>query len=247
MGLPQKRFAGHVRPIRRVGPSPRRCWLSLPQGPAPPGRRCRSAIWPSKRGSSRARRWSGRRWRAATRWWSAPVAARSPAGSVRAGTDSHRNDSVQRVLVLNGGRATVRLSQWLPLRSAEWVWAGRGSGAGSSTVWVDIGQGLSVRPAWPGGNQPVRAEVAVESTARDDTRGAVDRQRPAGADASLPRLSVSTELALPLGEWVTVAQLFDDSDGTARGSVAGGSGGGVVSSTRTLRREQTVQLRITAP
>ena len=170
-----------------------------------------------------------------------------PAGSVRAGTDSHRNDSVQRVLVLNGGRATVRLSQWLPLRSAEWVWAGRGSGAGSSTVWVDIGQGLTVRPAWPGGNQPVRAEVAVESTARDDTRGAFDRQRPAGADASLPRLSVSTELALPLGEWVTVAQLFDDSDGTARGSVAGGSGGGVVSSTRTLRREQTVQLRITAP
>lgn len=169
------------------------------------------------------------------------------AGGVRVGTDNQRSDSVQRVLVLNGGRATLRLSQWLPLRSAEWVWAGNGRGVGATTVWVDIGQGLTVRPRWPGGSQPVLAEVAVENAGRDDTRSASDRQRPGGADASAPRLSVSTELAVPLGEWVTVAQLFADSDGAGRGGVASGSGGGVVSSTRSLRREQTVQLRITAP
>jgi hypothetical protein len=162
-------------------------------------------------------------------------------GGVRVGTDSQRSDSVQRVLVLNGGRATLRLSQWLPLRTAEWVWAGNGRGVGSSTVWVDIGQGLSVRPSWPGGNQPVRAEIAIESTARNDTRGSTL------PDASAPRLSISTELSMPLGEWVSVGQVFDDSSGAAAGIGAGAGGAGVVSSTRSLRRELSVQLRVTLP
>jgi hypothetical protein len=166
---------------------------------------------------------------------------------VRAGSDAQRSDSVQRVLVVNGGRATVRLSQWLPLRTAEWVWAGRGLGVGVGTVWIDIGQGLAVRPSWPGGSQPVIAEVAVESAERSAAAGTAERGRHGSADAGVPRLALNTELALPLGEWVTVAQLSDDSSTTARGGVVGGGGGGVVSSTRSLRREQSVQLRITLP
>jgi hypothetical protein len=162
--------------------------------------------------------------------------------AVRAGTDTQRGDSVQRVLVLNGGRATIRLSQWLPLRSTEWVWAGAGRGAGGGTVWVDIGQGLAVRPSWPGGNQPARAEVAVESAGRNDRRST-----PGAADASAPRLAVSTELSMPLGEWVSVAQMFDDSSSTAGGVGIGGGSSGVVTSTRSLRRELNVQLRVTAP
>lgn len=165
-----------------------------------------------------------------------------PAGSVgvRAGTDTLRGDSIQRVLVLNGGRATVRLSQWLPLRSAEWVWAGNGIGIGGSTVWVDIGQGLTVRPAWPGGSQPVRAEVAVESAGRNDLRGTAP-------DASTPRLAVSTEVSLPLGEWVSVAQMFDDNSSAGTGTGVSGRSAGVVTSTRSLRRELSVQLRVTVP
>jgi hypothetical protein len=166
---------------------------------------------------------------------------------VRAGSDTQRADSVQRVMVLNGGRTTVRLSQWLPLRTAEWVWAGRGLGVGVGTVWVDIGQGMTVRPSWPGGSQPVIAEVAVESAGRSDAAGLQDRNRPGANDASVPSLALSTELALPLGEWVTVAQLSGDSSSTVRGGGVGGSGGGVVSSTRSLQREQSVQLRVTLP
>jgi hypothetical protein len=162
--------------------------------------------------------------------------------SVRVGTDTQRGDSVQRVLVLNGGRATIRLSQWLPLRSTEWVWAGAGRGVGGSTVWVDVGQGLVVRPSWPGGNQPARAEVAVESASRVEGRSTLG-----AADAGAPRLAVSTELSMPLGEWVSVAQLFDDSSSAAGGAAIGGGNGGVVTSTRSLRRELNVQLRVTAP
>jgi hypothetical protein len=167
--------------------------------------------------------------------------------TTRAGSDSQRSDSVQRVLVLNGGRATLRLSQLTPLRSAEWVWAGQGIGVARSTVWVDIGQGLAVRPSWPGGSQPVRAEVTLESAGRSDTPGTLDLARPGAVDARAQRLAVSTELSLPLGEWVSVAQLFDDSGGTAGGVGVGGAGAGAVASTRALRRELSVQLRITAP
>jgi hypothetical protein len=46
---------------------------------------------------------------------------------------------------------------------------------------------------------------------------------------------------------VTVAQMFDDSSAAVRGGAAGTGGGAVVSSTRSLRRELSVELRITAP
>ena len=63
------------------------------------------------------------------------------------------------------------------------------------------------------------------------------------AASSCPLFS-ATQVSLPLGDWVTVAQLSDDSGGN--GAVGGGAGGASVS-TRALRREMSLQLRVTVP
>ena len=162
----------------------------------------------------------------------------------RAGSNASYSDAVQRVLVLNGGQAMLRLSQLTPLRSAAWLWFGPGAGLAERSTWVDVGQGLAVRPVWPGGKQPVRLDVAIESIARNDLGNTTNTTINTTGDATAPRLSVQTQVSLPLGDWVTVAQLSDDSSGN--GAVGGGAGGASVS-TRALRREMSLQLRVTVP
>jgi hypothetical protein len=160
--------------------------------------------------------------------------------TLRAGSDAAGNEQVQRVLVLNGGRATLRLSTLTPLPTLELVWSGRTSGSAGQVTWVDVGSGLAVRPSWPGGQAPVRVEVEVES---GNQRG-LQRDHQVGLQRGLERgidtARVQTELSLPLDVWVTVADVSESGSSSM-------SSGGLGASTRSLRGSRSLQLRITAP
>lgn len=142
----------------------------------------------------------------------------------------------QQLLVLNGGRATLRLGQARPL---QWLQAVRVAppSPGSSgiawvpgTVWVDAGQGLTVRPLWPGGAAPVTVEVAAESAGLGAP--GFGREPPRGAQ-------LLTTLQLPLGDWVTVAESADAQQQDGRGLL---SGRGSEDEHRLV-----LQMRVTAP
>lgn len=152
--------------------------------------------------------------------------------TVRAGSESVGAESAQRVLVMNGGRAAVRLAEALPLRSVEWAWTGSGSGVSERTVWIDVERGVEVRPSWPGGAEPVRVEITV--------RGAAPAQQPS---AEAARLQASTELLVAPGMWTEVARVRE---GRRRDAVEGGRDGLVVG-TASASSERVVELRVLAP
>ena len=149
--------------------------------------------------------------------------------TLRAGSETAARDQLQRVMVINGGVATLRMAQLVPLKSVEWVWTPRGAGVAERTLWVDLGRGIEVRPAWPGGSAPVVLELMIEAA-------------DASADdpARAPRLSARTQVALALDEWVPVASF---SEGVAR------SAGplGLTVSAGSARSERRIELRVTLP
>ena len=130
---------------------------------------------------------------------------------VRTQPVQERDLDIQKVFVMNGERAQVKLNRSLPL---QWVKtaASRTSsattatgdtasteskGVENATTWVDAGQGLAVQVRWPGGKQPAVVEVEVDTTAAE-----------AHAEHSVPaqaRSRFATTVAVPLGEWFTIA------------------------------------------
>jgi hypothetical protein len=164
--------------------------------------------------------------------------------TLRAGSDAAGSQQVQRVLVLNGGRATLRLSTLTPLPTLELAWIGRTTGSAGQVTWVDVGSGLTVRPSWPGGQAPVRVEVEIESGSQRDNRVGIQRDNPRdnprGMDRGIETTRVQTELSLPLDVWVTVADVSESSSGNS-------SAGGFGASTSSLRGSRSLQLRVTAP
>src|SRR3990167_4046814 len=91
---------------------------------------------------------------------------------VRTQPVQERDLDIQKVFVMNGERAQVKLNRSLPL---QWVKtaASRTSsattatgdtasteskGVENATTWVDAGQGLAVQVRWPGGKQPAVVE-----------------------------------------------------------------------------------------
>ena len=167
--------------------------------------------------------------------------------TLRAGSSEAASQQVQRVLVLNGGRATLRLSTLTPLPTLELVWSGRTTGAAGQVSWVDVGSGLTVRPSWPGGQAPVRVEVEIESgNDRRTDRGfqsGNQGDKQSSIQSGVETTRVQTELSLPLGVWVTVA---DVSEAASTGTSAGGFGA-ATSSSRGSRGSRSLQLRITVP
>ncbi len=147
-----------------------------------------------------------------------------------------RGDAIaQQLRVLNGGRASIRLSQSVPLQWWQAYVSPQGVQSAPTTVFTDAGQGFVVRPSWPGGHEPVTVEVQTElSRTRDPqlTRGG----DPDNGIAS-ERFSTLTTLRFPLGEWVTVASSGQSGGGSERGTW----------STREVSRSRqiVVQMRIT--
>lgn len=142
--------------------------------------------------------------------------------SARAGRSTE-----QSVLVLNGARAAIRLVQGMPVDDIDVVWTPWGPGGAVRSRWVELVDGLQVRPSWPGGNAPVTVELAIDRTAP----GA--RTRPGAVPA---QWSVLSTVQAPLDEWVAVAQL------QARQARAAVTTGGFGASTRS--RQRVLQLRV---
>lgn len=153
---------------------------------------------------------------------------------VQSGSSRQGLDATQRVLVLNGGRATLRVAQGLLVDDTEVWWTPWGPGAAVRSQWVELVNGLEVRPLWPGGDAPVTLEVAAQ-------RSAPGAPPPPGMPATRGTLpaqwTVVTTVAAPLGEWVTVAQVA----GRQTATVSGGFGAA------TSTRQRELQLRVSLP
>lgn len=152
-------------------------------------------------------------------------------------TREHRDAIAQQLRVLNGGRASMRLSRSVPLQWWQAVVTPQGVQAVPTTVFSDAGQGFAVRPSWPGGRAPVTVEVQTEMARAHDPDLTVGDDPDNGI--ARERFTTLTTLQFPLGEWVTVASSGQDGAHSERG----------VLSTRDVgRRSQiVVQMRITAP
>lgn len=152
-------------------------------------------------------------------------------------TRERRDAIAQQLRVLNGGRASMRLSRSVPLQWWQAVVTPQGVQAVPTTVFSDAGQGFSVRPSWPGGRAPVTVEVQTETARAHDPALTVGDEPDNGI--ARERFTTLTTLQFPLGEWVTVASSGQDGSQSERG----------VLSTRDVgRRSQiVVQMRITAP
>lgn len=147
-------------------------------------------------------------------------------GTLDARSRSSSGQGTQQLLVLNGGSAALNIGTSTPLQWLSWVWTPSGPRQVGSSSSVDTGRSVQVRPSWTGGDAPVMVELRSASAAFGQ-RGAVEQAN-----------ALST-LAVPLGQWITVAS--GDSSGSQRdrGLLSAGDS----SSTRGF----VVELRVTAP
>ncbi|HEX5356797.1 MAG TPA: hypothetical protein VFW93_11305, partial [Aquabacterium sp.] len=111
------------------------------------------------------------------------------------------------------------------------------------TVWIDIGQGLNVRPRWPGGRAPVTVEIEAQARQPAQLGGTGGMGGAYGGqlepDGQTRRVEVGSTLTVSLGEWVVVARSGGQGQRRQSGSL----------STRDLDDNQSEQLeiRVTAP
>jgi hypothetical protein len=107
----------------------------------------------------------------------------------------------------------------------------------AQTVWIDIGQGLYVRPRWGGGREPVLVDLEAQSrqpVSAGTTYGG--RMEP---DGQTRNIEVGSTLSVPLGDWVVVARSGAQVERQRSGSL----------STRELdgMESEQLEIRITAP
>ncbi|HOM14032.1 MAG TPA: hypothetical protein PLB41_12015 [Rubrivivax sp.] len=152
--------------------------------------------------------------------------------AVHSGRMRQAGDAAQRVLVLNGARATLRLAQGMPVESTEVWWTPWGPGAVVRSQWVELVNGMEVQPLWPGGDAPVTVQLAAQSADRPAPGQTPGRTLPAQAQ-------VLTTVQAPLGEWVEIARVQTRSGAS---SVATGGFGAATAS-----RERSLQLRVSLP
>ena len=136
----------------------------------------------------------------------------------------------QQVLVRNGEKVNLRISQSLPLQWVQSVQSGSansGPGVTNALIWMDAGQNITITPRWPGGKSPATVEVEVQTSDVEDRKGS---DLPAQS-----RSQVATTVTAPLDYWVVIA--------TSGQSPAAGSYSSAPS--RAVRR--LLQIRVSAP
>lgn len=148
--------------------------------------------------------------------------------TVRSSSQQQGLGAVQRVLVLNGGRASLRLAQGVTVDDTEVFWTPWGPGAAVRSQWVELVNGMEVAPRWPGGDAPVLLEIAAQSAGRAP---------PNSGQALPPQLSTFTTVQVPLGEWVEVAQLQSRQSSVSRSGF----------SAATSSRQRSLQVRVSLP
>lgn len=150
-------------------------------------------------------------------------------GGVTVGqTHTNRTQHTQQsVMVLNGGQARLFFGRSVPMSSWQLAWRAPDSPGGqpqawlhSQTQWVDLGEGLTVRPRWAGGRSPVMVEL--EASSRQPVRpGSLSPADMAGGyepDGQTRRLEVTSTVAVPLGEWTVVARRGDQTQAQRSGT-----------------------------
>ena len=168
------------------------------------------------------------------------VVVESDPGAYSIGTrQDQSNTLVQQVLVRNGEKAILHIHQSIPV---QWVQSAQtqsgpqtasgttvsssASGVTNALVWLEAGQRLQVKPAWPGGKNPAVVEVDVKSASVSDSIGA---ELPGQIDSR-----VVTIITAPLGEWVVIAK-----SGPSNSA-------GTYSSDSAKSAARTLQLRVSA-
>ena len=163
-------------------------------------------------------------------WGSSTRGEASGGATVRAGTQQQGSDTLQRVLVLNGARATLRVAQGVLVDDTEVAWTPWGPAAAVRSQWVELVNGIEVAPRWPGGNAPVTVELSAQ-------RAPSVGQAQAARQAAVPtQWTVLSTVQAPLGEWLDVAQI-----GERREIVSSGFGAATAS------RQRHLQLRVSLP
>jgi hypothetical protein len=192
------------------------------------------------------------------------VIGRSSIGMGTIQTDD-QSDDVQEVQVLNGGKARLYIGHTQPYSVWQWAWTGAnaapnngglgaiGPQAGASsggqqlnvpvpqviqqTVLIDIGQGLNVRPRWPGGRAPVIVELEAQS--RQPMQAGSTYSSQTDPDGQSRRFEVGSSLSVPMGQWTVVARSGNQVKRQQSGTL----------STRELdvNRSEQLEIRITAP
>ena len=116
--------------------------------------------------------------------------------------NTQADDESRELRVLNGESASFRWSQSVPFQWMHAATAGTTASSGgragivNAVTWLQAGEALRVQPHWPGGDQPVRLEVRLESERIDE--------RSDDLPATSSRQS-DTTLSVPMGRWTTLA------------------------------------------
>lgn len=137
-------------------------------------------------------------------------------GRISGALEQGRNSTatVQQVLVLNGRPARIAVQAQTPLRLLQQVLRGGQILTLQSMVLIEAGTGFSALPRWNGAQQ-----VDVELNTQQALRPLFPP--PGMAVAPAAQASVGSNMVLPLGEWVTVAeseQSLDNSRADLRGA-----------------------------
>lgn len=136
-----------------------------------------------------------------------------PGGVAQAQSAQTRQSAtaVQQVLVLNGRSAYIALRTSTPLRLMQTLVRNGVLVVTQGTVLLDAITGFTATPRWDGSDR-----VELELAAQQSPNGSANRP---GMNTSSQTTSV---LALPLGEWITVAQSEQETsdDRTALGGAA---------------------------
>jgi len=131
----------------------------------------------------------------------------SPRGGVSVSTErsGQREQSLPRLMVLNGQQASISLNEATPVQWVDVSLERQGDRRDRYYVAPRQGmaertRGVTVKPMWPGGRQPVTVEVRTQDqTSRPP--GGVAPDRPPGEDAQ-----VLSTVQAALGQWVTIAR-----------------------------------------
>lgn len=130
-----------------------------------------------------------------------------PGWSATRSRDAAPPAEVATVRVMNGHEAAWQFDRARVRRDHDLVWTAQGQGVVSRDTVVHDARSLLATPRWPGGGAPVAVDLAVGSSSPDSAGDRVDDvpadpARPATRDTGL-----RTTVALPLGDWVTVARV----------------------------------------
>jgi len=151
--------------------------------------------------------------------------------TLRAGAQQQGFDAQQRVLVLNGARATLRLAQGVLVDDTEVAWTPWGPAAAVRSQWVELVNGIDVAPRWPGGDAPVTVELSAQ-------RALPGAPLPSSRQTTVPaQWTLLSTVQLPLGEWLDVARIGE------RQAAAATTGFGAA----TASRQRSLQLRVSLP